>query len=59
MDKSAACVVMASDGYPVSYEKKALKITLPALDKDEEIYIAGAKKKTAKLLPTADVFSAR
>lgn len=49
MDKSAACVVMASDGYPVSYEK-GFEITLPALDKDEEIYIAGAKKKDGKIV---------
>lgn len=49
MDKSAACVVMASNGYPVSYEK-GFEITLPALDKDEEIYIAGAKKKDGKIV---------
>ncbi len=46
---SAACVVMASDGYPLSY-KTGFEITLPELDENEEIYIAGAKLSDGKLL---------
>ena len=45
-DKSACCVVMASNGYPQSYEK-GFEITMPA---DKNIYVAGAKLEEGKLL---------
>ncbi len=45
--KSACCVIMASAGYPESYEK-GFEITLPA--DDSLIYIAGAKEADGKLL---------
>ncbi|MBQ4650574.1 MAG: phosphoribosylamine--glycine ligase [Firmicutes bacterium] len=45
-DKSACCVVMASNGYPKSYEK-GFEITMPA---DKNIYVAGAKLAEGKLL---------
>ena len=45
-DKSACCVVMASEGYPQSYEK-AFEITMPA---DKNIYVAGAKLDGGKLV---------
>ena len=38
-DSCACCVVMASEGYPVSYEK-GYPITMP---EDRNIYVAGAK----------------
>jgi len=47
-DKSACCVVMASDGYPLSY-KKGFEITTDA-DLEAEVYIAGAKLDDGKLL---------
>ena len=46
-EKSACCVIMASAGYPESYEK-GFEITLP--EKDDLIFIAGAKEAEGKLL---------
>ena len=43
---SACCVVMASAGYPQSYEK-GFEITMPA---DKNIYVAGAALKDGKLV---------
>ena len=45
---AACCVVMASDGYPGSYEK-GHEITVDG-DFDAQLYIAGAKEKDGKLL---------
>lgn len=46
-DDAACCVVMASEGYPVSYEK-GFEITMP---EDCNIYVAGAKiSENGKLL---------
>ena len=46
--KSAACVIMASDGYPASYEK-GFEITIPEEIADK-VYVAGAKEEDGKLL---------
>ena len=47
-DKNACCIIMASKGYPESYEK-GFEITV---DKnfDGEVYFAGAKESDGKLL---------
>jgi len=45
---ASCCVVMASQGYPVSYEK-GFEITIPA-DLEAEVYVAGAVRKDGKLL---------
>ena len=45
----ACCVVLASQGYPLHYEK-GYPITLPQTAEDEEIYIAGAKAEGETLL---------
>ena len=45
---AACCVVMASDGYPGSYEK-GYEITVDS-DFNAQLYIAGAKEKYGKLV---------
>ncbi len=47
-DKSAACVIMASAGYPVSY-KKGFEMEIPS-DVIDRVYVAGAKLENGKLL---------
>ena len=47
-NKNAACVIMASEGYPVSYEK-GYEITIPA-DIAPCVFVAGAVEKDGKLL---------
>lgn len=47
-DKKACCVIMASDGYPKSYEK-GYEITIPK-EIEDKVYIAGAKEQDGKLL---------
>ncbi|WP_316631004.1 phosphoribosylamine--glycine ligase [uncultured Ruminococcus sp.] len=47
-DKSAACVIMASEGYPVSYEK-GYEITIPDTIAPC-VFVAGAKEENGKLL---------
>ncbi len=42
--KSAACVIIASKGYPVKYES-GFKIELPAPEEGKEIYVAGAERR--------------
>jgi len=48
-DKSAACVILASRGYPESYDK-GFAITLPETKENERIYIAGAALKDGALV---------
>ena len=48
-DAAACCVVMASKGYPSAYEK-GFQITLPQLEQDEHVFIAGAKLNEDKLV---------
>lgn len=47
-DKSACCVIMASNGYPKSYDK-GFEMTIPA-DINDNVYVAGAKLQDGKLL---------
>ena len=47
-DKSACCVIMASKGYPLKYEK-GFDIDIPA-DIKPYVYVAGAVKKDGRLL---------
>ncbi|MBQ6498921.1 MAG: phosphoribosylamine--glycine ligase [Ruminococcus sp.] len=47
-DKNAACVIMASEGYPVAYEK-GYEITIPD-DIADCVFVAGAAHKDGKLL---------
>ena len=44
----AACVIMASEGYPASYEK-GYEITIPE-DLQDSVYVAGAALKDGKLV---------
>lgn len=47
-DGAACCVIMASNGYPVSYEK-GFEISIPDEIKDS-VFVAGAKEEGGKLL---------
>ncbi len=47
-DGAAACVILASRGYPGAYEK-GFPITIPE-DLDAEVYVAGAKRKDGTLV---------
>lgn len=47
-DKSACCVIMASKGYPVKYEK-GYEITIPE-EVEDNVYVAGAKLENGKLM---------
>ncbi len=47
-EKSAACVVMASSGYPQKYES-GFELTIPEAIADK-VYVAGAKIENGKLL---------
>ncbi len=49
-DKSACCVIMASDGYPQKYET-GFEMTIPSDEElDAEVFVAGAKLSDGKLL---------
>mgnify|MGYP002620070485 FL=1 len=47
-DGAAACIIMASDGYPVSY-RKGFEIKMDESVKDS-VYIAGAEIKDGRLV---------
>ena len=47
-DESACCVIMASEGYPQSYEK-GYELTIPE-DVKPGVYVAGAAEKDGKLV---------
>ena len=47
-EKSACCVIMASEGYPVSYEK-GFEMNIPE-EVEGNVYVAGASLKDGKLL---------
>ena len=47
-DKNACCVIMASDGYPVKYEK-GFQIAVPQ-EVTDNVYVAGAEIKGGRLL---------
>lgn len=47
-DKSACCVIMASDGYPQKYET-GFELSIPSENADK-VYVAGAKLVDGKLL---------
>ena len=47
-DEAAACVILASRGYPGSYEK-GCPIAIPA-DLDARVYVAGAKEQAGQLV---------
>ncbi len=47
-EKSACCVIMASEGYPVKYEK-GYEMSIPE-EISDNVYVAGASLKDGKLL---------
>ncbi|MBO7254638.1 MAG: phosphoribosylamine--glycine ligase, partial [Clostridia bacterium] len=51
-NKNACCVIMASEGYPQSYEK-GFEITIPE-DISSNVYVAGGALKDGKLVTSGD-----
>ncbi len=47
-DQYACCVILASDGYPVSYEK-GFELDIPA-EIEDDVFVAGAKIENGRLL---------
>ena len=47
--KSACCVIVASEGYPVKYDS-GFEITLPETPENGTVFVAGAKLRDGKLL---------
>jgi len=47
-NKSACCVIMASKGYPLSYEK-GFEIDIPE-EIEDKVYVAGAEKRDGKVV---------
>ena len=47
-DNACVCVVLASDGYPLAYEK-GFEITMDA-DTAEHVFVAGAEQKNGRLI---------
>ena len=47
-DRYACCVILASDGYPVSYEK-GFELDIPA-EIEDDVFVAGAKIENGRLL---------
>ena len=47
-DKCAACVIMASKGYPLSYEK-GFEISIPE-EAEDHVYVAGAANEDGRLV---------
>ena len=47
-DKYSCCVVMASGGYPVSYEK-GFDLQIGAMDENVDVFVAGAKLEDGAL----------
>ncbi len=57
-DRRAVCVVLASGGYPGSYEKGKVIRGLDDVDEDIVVFHAGTAERTGKSSPAAEGFSA-
>ncbi|MBQ0134517.1 MAG: phosphoribosylamine--glycine ligase [Clostridiales bacterium] len=48
-NQSACCVILASEGYPVSYQT-GYELTLPSCSEGQTVFVAGARREGDKLL---------